>query len=204
MSRPSPPPGTTTPPTPPVPLASAVPAASAVPLASAVPVASAGPPAPGRTAFTLRGEVACPLSLTVADLRERWEQHHAEVVFDCATSGPRRHTFEGPLLREVVDEAKPVFDARRRKDRSRFLLAVTGGDGHHTVLSWGEIDADFGNVPILLATAMDGRSLESAGSQLVVPTDRCGARYISAITSVWVGACAVPSRPAERTAPPAR
>ncbi|MFC9652791.1 MULTISPECIES: molybdopterin-dependent oxidoreductase [unclassified Streptomyces] len=177
MSRPSPPPGTTT---------------------------SPPPSLPARTAFTLRGEVACPLSLTVADLRNRWEQHHAEVVFDCATSGPRHHTFEGPLLREVVDEAKPVFDARRRKDRSRFLLAVTGGDGHHTVLSWAEIDADFGNVPILLATAMDGHSLESAGSQLVVPTDRCGARYISAITSVWVGACAVPPRPAERTAPPAR
>ncbi|MER8068917.1 molybdopterin-dependent oxidoreductase [Streptomyces sp. NPDC094034] len=150
------------------------------------------PPAPARMSLTLRGEVACPVSLTVADLRERWEQHRAEVVFDCATSGPRHHTFEGPLLREVVDEAKPVFDPRRRKDRSRFLVAVTGGDGHHTVLSWAEIDADFGNVPILLATAMDGRGLESAGSQLVVPTDRCGARYISAITSVWVGACAVP------------
>ncbi|MYZ36188.1 MULTISPECIES: molybdopterin-dependent oxidoreductase [unclassified Streptomyces] len=135
----------------------------------------------------LQGEVERPVSLTVADLRERWQQHHADVVFHCATDGPRHHTFEGPLLREVVGSAKPAFDALRRKDRSRFLLAVTGGDGHHTVLSWAELDADFGNVPVLLATAMDGRSLESAGSQLVVPSDHCGARYISAITSVWIG-----------------
>ncbi|MFD7897586.1 molybdopterin-dependent oxidoreductase [Streptomyces sp. NPDC059743] len=135
----------------------------------------------------LQGEVERPVSLTVADLRERWQQHRADVVFHCATDGPRHHTFEGPLLREVVGSAKPAFDARRRKDRSRFLLAVTGGDGHHTVLSWAELDADFGNVPVLLATAMDGRSLESTGSQLVVPSDHCGARYISAITSVWVG-----------------
>lgn len=125
--------------------------------------------------------------LTVADLRERWEQHRAEVVFECATSGPRRHTFSGPLLREVVTEAGPAFDARRRKDRSRFMLAVTGGDGHHTVLSWGEIDTDFGGAPVLLAAVMDGRPLDPAGSQLVVPSDRCGARYISAISSVWVG-----------------
>ena len=87
--------------------------------------------------------------------------------------------------------AEPAFNAALRKDRSRFMLAVTGGDGHHAVLSWAEIDADFGDSPILLAVAMDGRHLD-AGSQLVVPTDRCGARYVSAITGVWFGACAFP------------
>jgi DMSO/TMAO reductase YedYZ molybdopterin-dependent catalytic subunit len=139
----------------------------------------------------MNGAVHRPGELTVADLRRSWQQHRAEVVFDCATSGPRRHTFEGPLLREVVAAAGPAFDADRRKDRSRFLLAVTGGDGHHTVLSWAEIDADFGNTPILLAVAIDGRDLDAEGSQLVVPTDRCGARYVSAITGVWFGAWAL-------------
>jgi DMSO/TMAO reductase YedYZ molybdopterin-dependent catalytic subunit len=137
--------------------------------------------------FLIGGQVRHPASLTVADLRERWAQHRARVVFDCATSGPRRHTFEGPLLREVVGEAGPAFDARRRKDRSRFLLSVTGGDGHHAVLAWAEIDADFGDAPVLLAASLDGHGLDTAGSQLVVPTDRCGARYISAITGIRVG-----------------
>ncbi|MFC8829332.1 molybdopterin-dependent oxidoreductase [Streptomyces sp. NPDC057137] len=151
-----------------------------------------GPPSVRTGAFALLGEVGCPGTLTVADLREGWEQHRADVVFECASSGPRHHTFEGPLLREVVADARPDFDVRRRRDRSRFLLAVTGGDGHHTVLSWGEIDPDFGAVPALLATTLDGVALDLVGSQLVVPTDRCGARYISAITSVWVGARLVP------------
>ncbi|MEV0095890.1 molybdopterin-dependent oxidoreductase [Streptomyces sp. NPDC050738] len=142
--------------------------------------------------FVLQGELLRPVTLTVAELREGWEQHRADVVFDCATAGPQRHTFEGPLLREVVTAAGPAFDARRRKDRSRFVLAVTGGDGHHTVLSWAEIDADFGDAPVLLATRVDGRALDAQGSQLVVPSDRCGARYVSAITRVWVGACTVP------------
>jgi DMSO/TMAO reductase YedYZ molybdopterin-dependent catalytic subunit len=142
--------------------------------------------------FLVSGQLRRPVALTVADLRERWQPRRADVVFDCATNGPQRHTFEGPLLRDVIDAAEPAFDARRRKDRSRFLLAVTGGDGHHTVLSWAEIDADFGDAPMLLATAMDGRRLDEAGAQLVVPSDRCGARYISAITGIWVGTCAVP------------
>lgn len=142
--------------------------------------------------LALLGDVDRPGTLTVGDLRERWEQHRADVVFDCATSGPRHHRFEGPLLREVVLAAGPVFDPRRRKDRSRFLLAVAGRDGHHTVLSWAELDADFGDAPVLLATRLDGADLDGAGSQLVVPTDRCGARYISAITRVLVGSWPTP------------
>ncbi|MEU9852384.1 molybdopterin-dependent oxidoreductase [Streptomyces sp. NPDC047974] len=138
--------------------------------------------------FTVWGDVAHPATLTVADLRQGWEQHRAEVVFDCATAGPQHHTFGGPLLREVVAAVRPRFDPARRKERSRFLLAVSGGDGHHAVLSWAEIDADFGNAPVLLATRMDDRDLDEAGTQLVVPSDRCGARYVSAVTGIWIGA----------------
>ncbi|MCF3963686.1 molybdopterin-dependent oxidoreductase [Streptomyces fuscigenes] len=136
--------------------------------------------------FTLTGEVARPVRLTVADLRARWPQRSADVVFRCSRNGPRGHSFAGPLLRDVVAEAGPVFGGTGRKARARFLLAVGGGDGHHAVLSWAEIDADFGDVPVLLATDMDGRGLEDEGTQLIVPSDHCGARYVSAVTSVRV------------------
>ncbi|KOU35298.1 molybdopterin-dependent oxidoreductase [Streptomyces sp. WM6368] len=139
----------------------------------------------------LHGDLDRPALLSVADLRE-WEQHRAEVVFDCATDGPQQHVFEGVLLRDVVTSAGPAFDARRRKDRSRFLLAVSGGDGRHTVLAWAELDADFGDSPVLLATRLDGQDLDASGAQLVVPSDRCGARYVSAVTHVWFGSLAAP------------
>ncbi|WP_234313985.1 MULTISPECIES: molybdopterin-dependent oxidoreductase [unclassified Streptomyces] len=139
----------------------------------------------------LHGDLDRPALLSVADLRE-WQQHRAKVVFDCATNGPQHHVFEGVLLRDVVASAGPAFDARRRKDRSRFLLAVSGGDGHHSVLAWAELDADFGGSPVLLATRLDGTDLDGSGAQLVVPSDRCGARYVSAVTHVWFGALAAP------------
>lgn len=142
------------------------------------------------------GAVDRPALLSVAELRERWPQRTAAVTFDCATSGPRAHTFTGPLLREVVTAAGPGFDPARRKDRSRFLLEVTGEDGHTTVLSWAEIDEDFGDSPVLLATALDGARLDGAGAQLVVPSDRCGARCISGITRVRLGTYARPEGPA--------
>ncbi|MEU6483547.1 molybdopterin-dependent oxidoreductase [Streptomyces sp. NPDC046887] len=164
------------------------------PITDTTPVPSPSPSLSARP-FRVHGQVARPLTLTVAELRTRWSGHRAEVVFHCAQSGPRRHTFHGPLLREVLAAAAPRFDPRRRKDRSRFLVAVGGRDGHHTVLSWAEIDADFGDAPLLLATRMDDRDLDPDGCQLVVPTDHCGARYISAVTSVWVGACGLDGTP---------
>lgn len=83
----------------------------------------------------------------------------------------------------------------RRKERSRFLVTVSGGDGHHTVLAWAEIDADFGNALVLLATRVDDEELDTAGTQLVVPSDRCGARYVSAVTGIWIGAHRLPGTP---------
>lgn len=94
----------------------------------------------------------------------------------------------GPPLREVALASDPLFDIRRRKERSRFTLTVSGGEGHRTVPARAEIDADFGDAPVLLATRLDGEDLDAVGSQLVVPVDRCGARYISAVTRVRVGA----------------
>ncbi|MFI8338794.1 molybdopterin-dependent oxidoreductase [Streptomyces sp. NPDC085639] len=117
----------------------------------------------------------------------------------------RRHVDEreprqpgGPGLRQRParrgHERGAAFDARRRKDRSRFLLAVSGGDGHHTVLAWAELDADFGDSPVLLATRLDGQDLDASGAQLVVPSGRCGARCVSAVTHVWFGSLAAPVR----------
>ncbi|MGX1885901.1 hypothetical protein [Streptomyces sp. NPDC055287] len=51
---------------------------------------------------------------------------------------------------------------------------------------------------------MDGRNLDTAGSQLVVPADRCGARYISEIASVWIGTCRLPARSADAGTPSVR
>ncbi|MFF7210981.1 molybdopterin-dependent oxidoreductase [Streptomyces sp. NPDC008238] len=142
-------------------------------------------PPPELAGFTLSGDLARPAPLTVPDLLA-WPQHTARVSFECQTSGVQHHRFEGPLLHEVLCSAGPGFDPGRRKDRLRFLIAVTGADGHHALLSWAEIDPDFGQARVLLATRVDGTPLDVQGPQLVLPQDRCGARHISGITGIRV------------------
>ncbi|MGW0856323.1 molybdopterin-dependent oxidoreductase [Streptomyces sp. NPDC002690] len=135
--------------------------------------------------FALTGDLARPARLTVPDLLA-WPQHRAAVSFECATSGLRHHGFEGPLLHDVLHDACPGFDPVRRKDRLRFLIAVTGADGHRTLLTWAEIDPDFACAPVLLAVSIDGVPLHRTGPQLVLPQDRCGGRHISGIRSIRV------------------
>ncbi|MFJ4094241.1 molybdopterin-dependent oxidoreductase [Kitasatospora sp. NPDC089913] len=152
------------------------------------PLAPAAPTVPAAPAVVrFHGRLDQPLELTVAQLRAR-RTHRVEVSYDCLREGEQNHSFEGPKLWDVVREAQPQVDLRGRKQRLRHLLTVTGADGHFAVLSWAEIDPDFGGQQILLATSVDGAPLDSTGPQLVVPADHCGARYISAVTEIWVGA----------------
>ncbi|OWA11385.1 molybdopterin-dependent oxidoreductase [Streptomyces sp. CS227] len=88
----------------------------------------------------------------MAELAGGWPEQRAEVVFDCATSGPRHHTFTGPLLRDVLLGTLPgaACAARAtRKDRAGRLLVVAGADGHRAVLAWAEVDEEFRYAPVL-------------------------------------------------------
>nr|WP_203690345.1 hypothetical protein [Streptomyces sp. SID12488] len=102
--------------------------------------------------LTLAGDLARPSRLTVPDLLA-WPRREADASFECVTSGVRHHRFTGPLLYDVLSAAEPGFDPARRKDRPRFPIAVAGADGHHALLSWAEIDPDFGCAPVLLRGA---------------------------------------------------
>jgi hypothetical protein len=133
----------------------------------------------------LGGEVRTPRALTMADLRSLPQQERT-VSFTCRESGVRRHSFTGPLLWDVASSADPAFVPGERKDRLRFLMSLRGSDGHRVVLSWAEIDPEFGNRPILLGVTRDGFALKGEGPQLVVPGDVCGARNVSGIVELRI------------------
>ncbi|MFD7708543.1 molybdopterin-dependent oxidoreductase [Streptomyces sp. NPDC059785] len=148
-------------------------------------LAPTGPAAGPVAEVVLTGDLTRPARLTVPALLA-WPQHRTRVSFECATSGTQHHSFTGPLLHDVLTAAGPAFDPARRKDRLRFLIAVRAADGHHALLSWAEIDPDFGRAPVLLAVTIDDSPLDRAGPQLVLPPDRCGARHLSGIRAIRV------------------
>lgn len=142
---------------------------------------TATPPGPVR----ITGEVRRPHAVTLPDLLAL-PQLDLDVSFLCRSSGVRRHSFSGPLLLDVVAAAEPAFAPDERKDRLRFVLSLRAADGHRVVLSWAEIDPEFGNGAVLLGVTRDGAPLAEAGPQLVVPGDTCGARNMSGVVEVRI------------------
>jgi DMSO/TMAO reductase YedYZ molybdopterin-dependent catalytic subunit len=153
-------------------------------LAAVALAAPAAAQAPAAT-FQVTGDVNNPLTLTTADLAAL-PQHKLRVKF-LSGSKSERHTYRGPYLYDVVNEAQPDFDPDIKNDKLRFYVAATGADGYAAIVSWGEIDPDFAGRKVMLAVSEDGRSLATDGPRLVVPRDRRGGRYVSNVISVRLG-----------------
>lgn len=135
-------------------------------------------------AFDIVGNVKNRLVLNTAVL----EKLPAKTLTVTYRSGSvtETHTFTGPLLRDVVALAGPKFDPAVRNDKLRHYVSATGTDGYQAIVAWGEIDPDFANQDILLATTEDGRSLADDGPRLVVPSDGRGGRYVFGVARIRV------------------
>ncbi len=133
-------------------------------------------PAP---ALEIRGDIAKPLSLSVADFEALaatsvdWD-HHGE-----------KQVARGVMLVDILRRAgwsegpsgKDVAKAEKHSG-ARFVLVVTAADGYQAVLSAAELTE--GKTVALLASSIDGKPLEpDAGPlRLVVASDASPARSI--------------------------
>lgn len=142
---------------------------------------SVGPPA-GK--FLVIGAVARPQILTVGDL-EKLPQRTVEVEFRSG-SGVEKHTYTGPLLFDVLTKAGPQFDPAIKNDKLRHFISFNASDNYRALVAWGEIDPNFENKDVLLATSEDGRSLAADGPRLVVPGDIAGGRYVTNVVRVFL------------------
>src|SRR5262245_10708424 len=96
--------------------------------------AFAGDPAakPGR--FIVSGDVEQRLKLHVADLT-KLPQKMLTVSF-LSGSSYQTHSYTGPLLLDVLNMAKPEFDAAIKNDKLRHFVVVTGSDGYQVAVAW--------------------------------------------------------------------
>lgn len=124
-----------------------------------------------------------------------------------ASGEQQQHSFTGTTLLGVLEHVGLPFPADARNPLLQTYLVVTANDGYQVVISGGELDPAFGNVPMLLAWEQDGAALDGADGplRLVVPGDTKGGRYVHGIVSIevlgvdqaWQGEA--PSTPAAAT-----
>lgn len=104
-----------------------------------------------------------------------------------AGQGTTTSSFTGTRLLNVFDApggATLPNDINNAK--LRVSVMVTGADDYQVVLSWGELDPDFGAEPIMLAYLQDGQPMgdKQGMARLVMPNDKRGGRYVSTVKSI--------------------
>jgi hypothetical protein len=92
----------------------------------------------------------------------------------------------GVLLLDLLQRAKPKFDLKKKRDALRYAVLVHGTDGYATAISWGEMDPDFADKPILVTVEENGKRLERPG--LIVPGDKHGGRHVYDMDKITVEA----------------
>jgi len=129
---------------------------------------------------TIDGLVKQPQQVT-ADALRQLPAVERQVTF-LTDRGPQTATYTGVLLWTLIDRAK-VDDAAKWGEL-RHVLAVTAADGYLLMASIGEIDPNFGNAPVMLAYAQDGKPLPAL--RLVFPSDKHGARDVHDVVRIEV------------------
>jgi DMSO/TMAO reductase YedYZ molybdopterin-dependent catalytic subunit len=133
--------------------------------------------------LAIDGQIAHPTHLTADDLK-KLPATDLDVTFMTGHGQESGH-YTGALLWTLLDQAGLTDTQGKHPDLHHVLLA-TGSDGYVIAFAFGEIDPDFGNKPIIIAYAKDGKPLGPDGLRLVVPGDKLGARDIKDVVRIEV------------------
>jgi hypothetical protein len=114
-----------------------------------------------------------------------------------AAGTPVSDTFTGANLWSLLqNNAGGITTTDSKNDILSKYVVATGADGYQAVYSAGELDPNFGNRPITVATSDTAGQLGPKGSdglsRVVVPGDNAGGRYVSELVSLNVGSLPEP------------
>jgi molybdate transport system substrate-binding protein len=142
--------------------------------------------------FTIDGLVNNPHSFTYDDLAALPSE--TETVSFQGPNGVETHTYTGVKLYDLLQAAGPQTDPARKNDLIRFYVQVTAADGYTAIVAWAELDPFSEGKDVLIAYQENGQPLGAGRgmARLVVPGDGHGARYVSAITEITLGAAPEP------------
>jgi VCBS repeat-containing protein len=116
-----------------------------------------------------------PEALAAAPVAER------DVTFD-TSKGPATCHYKGVLLWDIL-QANKALDGLKPAEQLKKTFLVSAKDGYQIAFSIGEIHPDFGNLPLLLVSAVDGKALDG-GWRLVAPGDKRGARAVYEVVKI--------------------
>lgn len=139
----------------------------------------------GQTAptLTISGEVTTPLELKAQDLAAM-KQVSAKVK----DRDGKEHEFRGVALIELLEKAGVATGAKLRGENLAKYALITAADGYEVLYALAEIDPEFTDQVILLATEKDGQPLPAGEGpfRIITPRDKKPARWIREVRGIKI------------------
>ena len=128
-------------------------------------------------AFFLTGLVNTPAKYTLTELQ-------ALKTTNVTVQGT---TYSGVLLNDLLQQAGLQLKPKKNDFLHKGIVAI-GSDGYSCVIEDGEIDPRFGNIQVLIATAMNGQALPISDgfTRIIVPGDQKMGRFVSNLQELQV------------------
>jgi hypothetical protein len=105
-----------------------------------------------------------------------------DVTFLTEAGASKNLQAKGVALLDLLQRAKPRFDAKTKRDAIRYAVLVHAVDDYKAVISWAEIDPDLGAKPVLVDVEENGKKLDRPN--IVVPGDKEGGRHVDAVDRI--------------------
>ena len=133
--------------------------------------------------LSISGEVTTPLELQLKDLAGFKQVSHKVKDRD-----GKAHEFSGVALIEILQKAGVTTGSKLRGENLAKYLLISAADGYEVLYSLAEIDPDFTDQVIMLATAKDGQPLANGEGpfRIITPNDKKPARWIREVRSIKV------------------
>ena len=133
--------------------------------------------------LSVTGEVTTPLTLTKEGFASYKSVNHKVKDRD-----GKEHEFKGVALIEILEKAGVTTGSKLRGDNVAKFVLIEAADGYEVVYALPEIDPEFTDQIIILATEKDGQPLQNGEGpfRIITPNDKKQARWIREVKSIKI------------------
>lgn len=133
--------------------------------------------------FTVTGEVTTALDLKKSDLAG-----YKQISHKVKDRDNKEHEFKGVALYELLEKAGVTTGSKLRGENLAKYILIRAADGYEVVYSLPEVDPEFTDQVIMLATEKDGQPLPNKEGpfRIITPNDKKQARWIREVRSIKI------------------
>lgn len=132
----------------------------------------------------ISGEVTTPFELKLADM-----QQFPQTQVSRKDRDGKDHNYAGVLLSAILQKAGATMGKDLKGENLAKFASVEASDGYQVIFALAELDKEFTDRQIILATTIDGQPMAPTDGpfRIIVQDEKKPARCIKQVTGIKVG-----------------